>query len=61
MKVWPKVFVNDGPSARAMESVEPPGGNGTTRVTGLEGQACAYAPAAVARPRTRVVKGFFMA
>ena len=33
-----------GAIVRAMESVEPPGGNGTTRVTGFDGQACASAP-----------------
>src|SRR5690606_5308693 len=35
-------------TARATESVAPPGGKGTTMVTGLSGQACA-APAATIR------------
>jgi hypothetical protein len=60
MNDWPKVLLSDGPMARAMASVEPPGGNGTTRVTGLAGQACACAAETVANARTRVVKNFFM-
>ena len=60
MNDWPKVLLSEGPMARAMASVEPPGGNGTTSVTGLAGQACAWAPEAVAKARRRVVKSFFM-
>src|SRR6187431_1039139 len=58
MKVCPKVLVNDGPIARAIESVEPPGGNGTSSVTGFDGHvsACAVPTAAAAtRPRARLV------
>src|SRR5438045_9235732 len=46
--------------ARAMESVEPPGGNGTTSVTGLEGHACAQAVEAAARPTAIAARNLFM-
>ena len=47
-KVCLKVAVSEGPMARAIESVEPPGGKGTTSVTGLSGQAWAGATSATA-------------
>jgi hypothetical protein len=37
---WPRLFASASPSARATRSVVPPGGNGTTIVTGFEGQSC---------------------
>jgi hypothetical protein len=39
MKVPPNLSCNLGPSVLAIKSVEPPGGKGTTMVTGLSGQA----------------------
>jgi hypothetical protein len=41
-----------GRTARAIMSVEPPGGNGTIMVTGFEGHDCARAPVA-ASPKAR--------
>ncbi|MNL38331.1 hypothetical protein D3C87_1605340 [compost metagenome] len=41
--------------ARASASELPPGGNGTTRVMGLEGKACAEASEA-AKPKAIAVK-----
>src|SRR5262245_4871415 len=50
MTVWPKACVSLSASARASTSVVPPAGNGTTSVTGLLGQASAWArPALKAR------------
>ena len=57
---WPRVWVSLGPIARATLSVEPPGGNGTTRVTGFEGQTCAWAPAAIRVPMARRPRNRFM-
>ena len=37
MTDWPSALVNSVCSARAIRSVLPPGGNGTTMVTGREG------------------------
>ena len=34
---WPRLFASDSPRARATRSVVPPGGNGTTSVTGFVG------------------------
>jgi hypothetical protein len=39
MKVPPSWSCSLAPTVRAIMSVEPPGGNGTTIVTGLAGQA----------------------
>jgi hypothetical protein len=39
MNVPPKRSCNLGASILAIKSVEPPGGNGTTKDTGLSGQA----------------------
>src|SRR6185369_16148384 len=60
MNDWPSVLLSDGPMARAMASVDPPGGNGTTRVTGLFGQACACTPDTAANAKRRIVRSFFM-
>jgi hypothetical protein len=57
--------INDPPSfswsfgarIRAMVSVDPPGGNGTIRVTGLSGQASAIG---LAEARTSASRIFFM-
>ena len=47
---WPSAFAIDGCMARASTSAGPPGGNATSMVTGLEGNASAASagPAAVA-------------
>ena len=41
IKLPPKRSCSLGAKVRAMRSVEPPGGNGTTKDTGLSGQAMA--------------------
>jgi hypothetical protein len=41
--VWPRLCVSFSASARASTSVVPPAGNGTIRLIGLFGQACAIA------------------
>src|SRR5262245_28874929 len=41
--VWPHISCSFWPRRRAMISVAPPGGNGTTRRTGFVGNACASA------------------
>src|ERR1700754_373677 len=56
MKVPPSFSCSLAPSVRAIRSVDPPGGNGTSRVTGFEGHACAWAPAARTRPRRPKVR-----
>src|SRR5688500_15637435 len=40
---WPRRFSISAPTARATIELEPPGAKGTTRRTGLVGQACACA------------------
>src|SRR3954467_9184285 len=40
---WPRALDNSVCSARAIRSVLPPGGNGTTMVTGRDGKPCATA------------------
>src|SRR5882672_9179525 len=46
--VWPRGTRMRSAMMRAAVSVEPPGGNGTTRVIGREGKPCACAAAAQA-------------
>ena len=41
--VWPRLWVSFSARARASTAVVPPAGNGTTRLIGLAGQACAKA------------------
>src|SRR5437763_1513186 len=48
MTGWPSAFYMPTPTARAMESVPPPGANGTTSLTGLSGKAARAADAAKA-------------
>jgi len=44
-KVWPSFSLSSCARIRAMISVEPPAGNGTTRLTGRVGHACDIAAA----------------
>src|SRR5215213_1541810 len=48
---WPRPGAMRSASSRAMTSVEPPGGNGTTNVTGRSGNAFCCATAGAAKPR----------
>src|SRR5436305_12813545 len=49
MTAWPRIGRIFSAMMRAATSVEPPGGNGTTRVICRDGKVCACAPA---RPAT---------
>jgi hypothetical protein len=40
---WPNSIANLGATKRAMLSIKPPGGKGTTSLIGRAGQACAEA------------------
>jgi hypothetical protein len=61
MKFCPSVLASEGPMARAIWSVEPPGGKGTTRVTGFEGQVSAQAEPAARAARAQAARNGFTA
>src|SRR5512137_1484392 len=62
-KVWPRLVVILLAIVRAMVSVDPPGGNGTTTVTGFSGKAATAGAAAATvatAPRTSARRTLFI-
>src|SRR5262245_10502337 len=51
MTCWPSAACSSGATARASTSATPPGGNGATMRTGLDGKVCAAAAEASRTPR----------
>jgi hypothetical protein len=49
---WPNFSCSLGATERAIMSVDPPGGKGTSSVTGFDGHDCAWAPEAAAARRS---------
>jgi hypothetical protein len=50
---WPSLALTFGPMARAMASVEPPAGNGTTTLIALSGKPAACTLLAIASVMSR--------